>query len=272
MKRNFWTQQVPVILLVSGMVLTTAAFQNKPSQQTQNTTDTIPGREKKIRSIDDALEELERSKVEMNRAFKEIDFDKLEKEISESTRKMQLDMEKMQSELAQSLKEIDGAKIQADVQKALKDLDLANMQADMKELKGIDFEKMKADIEASVAKVDMKKIHEEMEKVRKVDMEKIKADLENMKPELEKSIKQAHEGMEKAKKELLEYKGFVDGLEKDGLIDKNQSYTIEYKKGELSINGKIQPAEVSNKYSQFLKDRKDFTIKRDQDDFNIDED
>ena len=51
-----------------------------------------------------------------------------------------------------------------------------------------------------------------------------------------------------------------------------ENYIIEYKKGELFINGKKQPDSVRKKYNDFLKDRKDFTIKKDADDFNIDND
>ena len=82
----------------------------------------------------------------------------------------------------------------------------------------------------------------------------------------------AKESIEKAKKEMLEYKRFIDGLDKDGLIDKDKNYKIEYKNGELSINGKKQSVEVAKKYSSFLKDKKDFTIKKDDDGFDIDND
>jgi hypothetical protein len=82
----------------------------------------------------------------------------------------------------------------------------------------------------------------------------------------------AKESVEKAKKEMLEYKNFIDGLDKDGLIDKDKNYKIEYKNGELSINGKKQSAEVVKKYNSFLKDKKDFTIKKDDDRFDIDND
>jgi hypothetical protein len=83
---------------------------------------------------------------------------------------------------------------------------------------------------------------------------------------------EAKQSMEKAKTELTGYKSFIDGLEKDGLINKKDSYTIEYKNGELTVNGKKQPAELVRKYNDFLKDRKDFTIKKDNSNFNIDKD
>jgi hypothetical protein len=93
-----------------------------------------------------------------------------------------------------------------------------------------------------------------------------------MGPEIEKSMAEAKQSMEIAKTELTGYKSFIDGLEKDGLINKKDSYTIEYKNGELTVNGKKQPAELVRKYNDFLKDRKDFTIKKDNSNFNIDKD
>ena len=96
--------------------------------------------------------------------------------------------------------------------------------------------------------------------------------MKNIKPEIDKSVAEARVSIEKAKEELVAYKGFIDGLEKDGLINKKENYTIEFKSGVLTVNGKKQPDSVVKKYQSFLKDRKDFTIKKDADDFDIDND
>lgn len=242
------------MLLGAAIVLTTAGFQTQPAKTKQLIVDTVPDRSKKIRDIDDALQELERSKAEVDRSLKEIDFEKMEKEIKEATQNLQLNSEKMKAQIEEAMKQVDAAKIQADIQKSLKEVDAAQL---------------KAEIEASVAKIDWDKMHKELEKAKAVDFEKIEANLKKMKPEIEKSMKEAHASLEKAKKELTAYKNFIDGLDKDGLLNKKENYTIEYKSGELTINGKKQPAEVVNKYNSFLKDKKDFTIKKEADDFNI---
>ena len=261
MKRNFWIKELPIALFVSGLVVATAAWQNLPAKPKQNKTDTIPDRNKKIRDIDEALEELEKSKEEVNRSLNEIDFGKIEKEIREATEQIHLDAEKMKAEINRTIKEVDAAKIQAEVQSAMKEV--------QRSLKEVDAEKIRAEMEESLAKVDWDKMHKEIEKVKSTDFKKIEEDLQKMKPEIEKSMKEAHKSIEKAKKELTEYKNFIDGLDKDGLINKKEQYTIEYKRGELTINGKKQPAEVVNKFSSFLKGRKDFTIKKDENNFNI---
>lgn len=83
---------------------------------------------------------------------------------------------------------------------------------------------------------------------------------------------EARVSMDAAKKELTAYKTFIDGLDRDGLIKKSEPYTIEFKEGALTINGKKQPASVVEKYKSFLNDHQEFTIKKEKDQFNIDKD
>jgi hypothetical protein len=91
-------------------------------------------------------------------------------------------------------------------------------------------------------------------------------------PQIEKEMEKAKVEIEKAKIEIKEYKSFVDGLEKDGLINKKEGYTIKHKNGELTINGKKQSPEVYSKYRNFLEKHKSFNITKSDDDFNIDND
>src|SRR5207244_943644 len=117
--------------------------------------------------------------------------------------------------------------------------------------------------------LDRAELELNMEKMKKGiedAMKNINADKRKM--EIEKEKDNAKTENEKAKKEMQEYKDFVDGLEKDGLINKKE-YTIEKKNGELFINGKKQPAEVYNKYRSFLDKQKDFKIEKSEGNFNI---
>lgn len=260
MKPTLWIKNLPLALLGLALVATATAWQNRPPKTKQINTDTVPDRNKKARDIDEALEELDRSKAEVDRSLKEIDFGKIEKQIREATENMQLNAAQMQEELNRAMKEVDAAKIQTEVQKAL-----TEAQASLKE---IDSQKMQAEMKASLAKVDWSKIQEEISKAKAVDIKKLQEDIQKIRPELEKSMKEAHKGIEKARKEVTGYKNFIDGLDKDGLINKKEPYTIQYKGGELTINGKKQSSEVVNKYSSFLKGRKDFTIKKEAYDFH----
>lgn len=283
MKRNFWLRKLPVVLLIAGLAITAAAWQGQPGKNTHTRTDTIPDRNKKIRDIDDALEQLEKSKKEVERTLQERNW---EKEMKEALDQTHFDAEKMKQEIAEAMKNIDAQKIQTNIQNAMKEVDLAKMKVELqqnldkvdlpemkeeieKAMKAIDAEKIKANIDASIAKIDMEKMKVELEKVKEINFQEMEENLKKMKPEIEKSIQGARESIDKAKKELMEYKHFIDRLDQDGLIDKDQNYTIEYKNGELSVNGRKQPSEVVSKYASFLKDRKDFTIKKGGDGFNI---
>jgi hypothetical protein len=131
----------------------------------------------------------------------------------------------------------------------------------------VDWEKMKKQMEEmkvqldEVKKIDMSKLSEDMRKVEK--------EMKELGPKIEKEMEKAKVEMEKAKVEMKEYKSFVDGLEKDGLIDKKGNYTIQHRNGELIINGKKQPADVYNKYRSFLQRHKKFKMEKSDDDFNI---
>jgi len=138
-------------------------------------------------------------------------------------------------------------------------------------MKNVDMDKIKMNIEEQMKKVDMDKIKldvdkslkEAQEQMKNIDMEKMKEQMEELKnklnsdefkKEIEKSLRDAKENIEKANKELQELKEFTGQLEKDGLIDKNKGYSIEWKNGgELYINGKKQPKEISAKYKKYYK-------------------
>jgi HSP20 family molecular chaperone IbpA len=288
MKRKFWLRQLPLALLI-GFVVTIASAQNGSPRTQSPGKDTVPSPNKKVKDIDEALDQLEMSRGELDKTLRELDFQSIEKQIRESLKNLQIDSEKMKAEMDAALKNLDAAKIQLDATRALKDADFDKLLkelsrelkgADMerarsemdKALKQLDMEKLHAQIEASIAGIDKEKLRAEMEKIKSVEMEQLHTEMEKLRPELERSMQEAHKSMEKARTELTAYKNFINGLERDGLIDKNKNYTIEYKNGVLTINGKKQPASVVSKYGTFLKDRKDFTLKKDENDFQINND
>jgi len=285
MKRIFWLKQLTIALIVSGLVITATAWQGHPGKTTYTTTDTIPDKNK-IKNIDEALEQLEKSKKELERTLQQKDW---EKEMKEALDKSHFDAEKMKLQIDEAVKEIDTKKMQEQITQAMKAVDLEKMKVELqqnlekvdvtqmkeqmeKAMKQIDAAKIQADINSSIAKIDMEKIRLELDKVKEIDFKGIEENLKKVKPELEKSMQNAKESIEKAKKDLLEYKSFIDGLDKDGLIDKDKNYTIQYKNGELTVNGKKQPAGVVKKYSSFLNGKNDFTIQKNEDNFNIDND
>ena len=99
-----------------------------------------------------------------------------------------------------------------------------------------------------------------------------KEEIKKIGPQLEKELKNAKVEIEKAKAEMKEYKSFVDGLDKDGLINKKESYSLKHKDGKLIINDKEASGETYEKYRSFLDKHKKFNIEKGNDDFDIDMD
>jgi hypothetical protein len=290
--------RILLTLLAAGTIFTLISWDHKQSpnhfQQKQYVNDTTPKgkkieREKKVRDLDDVLDELDdidikiemekalkevqkalkeidgqKIRLEIEKAMKEVDMEKIQKEVQESMAKMNIDMEKMQKELKESMKEFDGEKLKLEIEKAMKDVDMEKIQKEVKE---------------SMAKIDWKEMKKEMDEAKKVDladldkeMADVKKEMEKIGPEIEKEMKKAKVEIEKAKEEMKEYKTFVDGLDKDGLIKKNESYSIKHKDGELIINGKKASNETYLKYRSFLEKHKKFNIEKSDDDFDIDVD
>ena len=246
---------IAVVACFSIILLSWGGQKQTPQQKPeQSITDTVPNNkaDKKIRDLDDVLDELDRAEIKVN-------------------------MEKVNEELKEAMKQIDRAKIQMEVDKAMKEVDMEKIRAEVDRVTNeIDAAKIEKELKESLASVDWEKMNKQMEEMKKIDMSKLDADMKKMEiemkglgPKIEKEMENAKASIEKAKVEMKEYKSFVDGLEKDGLINKKEGYTIQHKNGELIINGKKQPADVYNKYRTFLKKHEKFTIKKSDDDFNI---
>jgi hypothetical protein len=223
-------------------------------------TDTVPkkdNREKKIRDLDDVLNEL-------NAADLKIDIEKMQRELKDAMKK--IDTEKMKLEIEKSLKEVDFQKIQKEVESSM-----------AKVMKEIDAAKIQMEIQQSLEKIDWDKMKTEFEKVKEIEMPKLELEMQQLEkelskigPEIEKSLDKAKMEIEKAKAEMKEYNDFVNGLEKDGLLNRKEGYTIRHKDGELFINGKKASAAIYNKYRRFLEKHKEFKIDKSDGDFNID--
>jgi len=261
MKKTLILKKLPLLLLATGLVLTVTFAQSNSGNNKSSNRDTVPKKDKKIRDLDEAMWELDKGEVELSKAMKEIDGEKIERELRTAMKAMDVDMLKMKEDVAKAMKEIDFQKINVDMQKALTEA--------QKELSAIDGEKMKKEIEQSIAKVDFDKIKIEMEKVKELDLSKMKEELANIRPEIEKSLAEAKKDIEKAKQEITDYKHLVNALDKDGLLNKSQNYKVEYKNKALIVNGKKLSTDALKKYSEYLSGKEDFTIKKDEDDFNI---
>jgi len=268
------TLAVAAVAITSAFVLSSWDIQNTYAGPNDNykTCDTIPKKEKKIRDLDDVIDEL--NAVDMKNF--QIDMEKMQRELKESMKKF--DAQKIQLDIEKAMREVDFEKIQKEIQQSMAKIDFSNMQKELENaMKQFDGAKLQKELQESMEKINWEKMKIEFDKVKDIDMKNLQLDMEKMQaelskigPEVEKSLEKAKEGIEKAKVEMKEYKEFVDGLEKDGLINKKEEYTIKHDNGELFINGKKASDATYNKYKSFLEKRKKFTIEKSADDFDLD--
>ena len=203
-----------------------------------------PEKPKKITDLDDVLDELNSVELKM-------------------------ELEKVHKELAEAMKQFDKDKLKMELDKVKIEVDKA--------LKEVDMDKIRKEVEGSIAKIDWDKMKKELEQVKEMNFEKLKVEMKELEeelkkigPEIKKEMEKVKTEIEKTRTEMKEFKVLVDGLEKDGLLNKKEPYTIKHRDGELSVNGKVVPAETYNKYRSFLEKHKSFTIEISADDFNID--
>jgi len=123
-------------------------------------------------------------------------------------------------------------------------------------LKAFDMEKLQRQLEQ--AKEDLKMNEGRM----KEDLEKARNNInQNLKRDFRKELEKAKENVNRVAEELQDYKVMLTEMNKDGLLNANEPYDIEYKKGELIINGKTQPATITSKYKHYFKKER-VTIKK----------
>jgi hypothetical protein len=277
MSKIFFKTQLPVIVIVSALAITLAAWKEDRFAQTQQTSlDTLPKKSGKVKNLDEALEELDKAQLDLEYSLKNIppinfDAKKIQEEIEKSMK--DFDGEKLKLQVEQAMKQVDMEKVKEQMQAAMKEIDMEKIKIQMTEaMKDLDAQKLQLQAQEALAKVDMEKIKAQMEELKKVQMPKMEAEMKKVKPQIDEALAKAKVEIEKAKQDIKEYKAFEEALEKDGLINKKENYSIEHKDGQLIINGKVQPQAVYNKYRSFLEKHKQFKWKKDEDGLDLDND
>jgi hypothetical protein len=278
MSKSFFRMQLPAIIIACALLITLSAWkENKFAQAQQITSDTLPKKnEKQIKDFDDALKELERAQIELEHNLKNmppIDFDgeKIRAEVEKAMK--DFDGEKLKLQAEQAMKQVDMQKVKEQMEAAMKQIDMEKIKLQIAEaMKELDAQKLRLQAQEALAKVDMEKIKVQMEEIKKVQVPKIEAEMKKIKPQIDEALKKAKVEIEKAKQDIKEYKAFEDALEKDGLINKKENYSIEHKDGQLIINGKVQPQAVYNKHRSFLEKHKQFKWEKDDDGLDLDND
>ena len=209
------------------------------------------------------------------------DFEKLQAELDNpmlqvSGELKKMDLSKIQQDVEASLKNIDMEKMKKDIELAMKNIDMTGMMAEVgSALKNVSSDYTNADVEKALteakkelekAKLDIKEIDkdalkQEMDNAKK---ELSKAKLEIEKIDMDKIMAEAKNGIDKAKGELKLTREMFTEMEKDGLINSKNGFTIEYKNKDLFIDGLKQTEKTTDKYRKYFKNE-DFKIKIDKD-------
>lgn len=190
------------------------------------------------------------------------EYDKLMNDLNADVQKAledvrSIDANKLSKEIAASLKDLESDKIKMELDKAIKEVDWADIEKELHEaMNNVQLDKISEEVKTSLerAKKEMEKINmdvvsKEIESA-KVELEKSKAAFEKI--DFDKIMKEAGASIDKAKHMLLLQKEFFTELEKDGLINAKDGFTIEYKEKLLYINGKKQSEAVTDKYRHYI--------------------
>ncbi len=270
-----------VFLLIVAIGFTGISWRNPHFTTPPHQLDTVPAIDKTMidGDLDRAIEELNRAKENLERQLQKTDWEKVHRDMSAAFEK--IDSKKMQQQMARAMKQIDMQKMQLKAQEAYSKIDWQRMKENMDKAKDAMSEaeriSMKKGMQHAMEEtkramekmksVDSKQMHQEMErameKIRqqegriRLDMEKVrKHTMQNFGEEFHKKMEKAMEKVHRAGEELQAYKEMVNEMEKDGLLNSRQPYTIEYDNEELLINGAKQPAAVTDKYKRYFKSGK----------------
>lgn len=229
-----------IILALTAMAFKDSTKVNKQAQQA--VLDTVP----KNRDIDiqidlkDLDQTIKRSLEMAEKSMKEIDWNKISKDVEQSMR--QIDMAKLQMEINNSIKAIDWDKMKNEIDRSLKEIDKSKIK--------IDIEK---EISNAMKSINTEELKKSLEEMKKINFDELKKEMELNKDQFKIEMDKVKLEMLKAKAGLSELKEMTGEMEKDGLINKKESNTIEYKNKELLINGKKQSPEVTEKYRKYFK-------------------
>ena len=258
--KQFILKNKKAITSIIGMLLigaVTMSFQENPiaygkflmqDEYEGYCADTLPDKEgMSMQDFDKLQREIDKSLLLANEEIKKIDVSKLKKEIEASLKNVDMDHVIKEAELA--LKSIDLDKIMAEVSASIKNLTVDYKSAEIEKAIAASKE------EIEKAKLEIKEINKD---VIQKELEHAKKEIENSKQEIskiniDKILADALTGINEAKEEMHLTKELFTEMEKDGLINPRNGFTVEYKNKDLFINGKKQSDKTTDKYRKYFK-------------------
>jgi hypothetical protein len=282
-----WSLPAAIVVIGAFALVAWTGSPQQPGAVANQNQDTIPKRLKETRrsgdkDLDKELRDLDNAQGTLDKE----DWDKIQFDVDKAMK--DIDMNKISQQIKDAMASVDVDKIQSDVRAALKNIDMNKIKMQVDEsLRSIDCDKLREEINSSLDKVDIDKIKYEAEKagdeVRrqlkdkdwKKEMEDAQKDIDHAREELKHEkfdmkdiMDKAGEGIANAKEELQGYQDMIYSMENDGLLSTKEDYVIKYRNGELSVNGKKQSQEVTDKYRKYFKKDK-VTIRKEDGEMHI---
>lgn len=158
-----------------------------------------------------------------------------------------------------------------EVAAAVGSIDLTELREELEkaaiEMKEVDWQGISEEIKKALQEVNEEikdsKLHKEIRIEVRRGLEQAKKDLEQAKKEMESARKEQRKTSKVMVKASVSgdddnpptppnYEPMLDQMQQDGLINREEAYSIEKKGDVLLINGKEQPASVKHKYKEHL--------------------
>ena len=173
-------------ILVAGILFSSTAFKRPSVVKTEyhviTFKDTVPDAQMNI-NID-----IQKILSEIDKSLAKIDFDKIAEQVEASIQK--IDFTKMQKDIEASLKNIDWNKINISIDSAMKNIDTKKMNEDIKK-----------SLREAQKQLNSKEFRQSLKNMNKADAEKMKKELKKAKIEMDKSVEQIRQQLQKVKDE-----------------------------------------------------------------------
>ena len=193
-----------------------------------------------MKEYDELMGKMDKKIIQMQEEISKLNMDKMHQDIIASLDKVNFD--KIRLDIDKAMKEVDFNKIEKGVQSALKEIDWSQINADVK----VSLQDAKKEID----KINMEEVKKEMKKVQQ-ELQKSKLEIEKL--NVDEIMKNANKEIVRTKEELTLIKTMFNEMEKEGLINQKEGFSIEFKNKTLLINGKKQREATREKYQRYIK-------------------
>jgi len=216
--------------------------------------DTLPAiTEFETGRLDEALNYLDEQIRNTTGEMHTIDKARMLQQIEAAAR--QIDLDKIQSEARAVIKKIYFEKLSRDIDRAVASIDKAQLDKDiacaMTAIPKIDKEQLRNELRTALEGVQLDQLKGQLENAKKdlrLQQRNLGRELEQLRPGISPELRDT-------RRQLQQLKDAYQEMERDGLIEKGPNNRIQFRDGELYINGEKQTRGVSEKYRHYFKKR-----------------